>query len=124
MSTKWASRYLATEAGNDTFNLYDTSALAHADLIHAMRAAGHVPGLAINDGQLLANLRAQLGIGVSRAAGDPFRSGVIYNDFDAAPFLCRDKILGNARMTLSNPLFGDNKPNVSNTVFPSVEESL
>ena len=35
----WAKAYLDKEAGDDTFNLYDTSALAHADLIRAMRAA-------------------------------------------------------------------------------------
>jgi hypothetical protein len=84
-SARWASRYLGAEAGNDTFNLYDTSALAHADLIQAMRTAGNQHGLALGENELLGNLRAQLGIGVSRAAGDPFRSGVIYNGFDAAP---------------------------------------
>jgi endoglucanase len=84
-SARWASRYISTETGDDTFNLYDTSALAHADLVHAIRTAGVVKGLPLDEGNLLADLRAQLGIGVSRAAGDPFRSGVIYDGFDAAP---------------------------------------
>jgi hypothetical protein len=84
-SARWASRYIGNEAGDDTFNLYDTSALAHADLIMAMRSAGHLHGVALGVSRLLDDLQAQLGIGVSRAAGDPFRSGVIYNGFDAAP---------------------------------------
>ncbi len=33
----WATEYLATEAGQDTLNLYDTSAIAMADLVRAMR---------------------------------------------------------------------------------------
>ena len=37
----WATEYLASEAGDDTLNLYDTSALAMADLVRAMRAARH-----------------------------------------------------------------------------------
>ncbi len=35
----WAREYLANEAGHDTLNLYDTSALAHADLVRALRTA-------------------------------------------------------------------------------------
>ena len=33
----WATQYIAHEAGGDTLNLYDVSALAHADLIKAAR---------------------------------------------------------------------------------------
>jgi len=84
-SAKWARAYLGREAGEDTLNLYDTSALAHADLIRAMRAAEMPDGLAVGEGVLLADLRAQLGRGLARAAKDPFRSGAIYDDFDAAP---------------------------------------
>lgn len=81
----WAKAYLAEEAGDDTFNLYDTSALAHADLIRAMRAAAGATGLALGEEPLLADLRAQLEIGVKRSTGDPFVAGAIYDDFDAAP---------------------------------------
>ncbi len=81
----WARSYLANEAGDDTLNLYDTSALAHADLIRAIRAAGHPPGLAIGEARLVADLRAQLRIGDARATSDPFGAGAIYDDFDAAP---------------------------------------
>jgi endoglucanase len=84
-SAHWAAAYLASEAGEDTLNLYDTSALAHADLIRAMRAAPDRARLAVTEQRLLADLRAQLGRGRRRAARDPFRSGVQYDDFDAAP---------------------------------------
>jgi hypothetical protein len=70
----WARAYLAQEAGRDTLNLYDTSALAHADLIRA--GAVKAP--------LLRDLRAQLNRGVARATGDPFRAGASYNEFDVA----------------------------------------
>ncbi|MGW1342136.1 glycoside hydrolase family 9 protein [Kribbella sp. NPDC002412] len=75
----WARQYIEHEAGGDTLNLYDVSALAHADLIGAAR----------NDRQLVrelaADLRAQLQIGVGRAAADPFRAGAQYDNFDAVP---------------------------------------
>jgi hypothetical protein len=81
----WARRYIANEAGSDTFNLYDTSALAHADLVRAMRRAPGTSGLAIGKARLLADLRAQIRIGAARAADDPFHAGAVYNEFDAVP---------------------------------------
>jgi hypothetical protein len=81
----WARRYVATDAGSDTFNLYDTSALAHADLVRAMRHAPGIGGLAISKPRLLADLRAQIRIGTARAAADPFHAGAVYNEFDAVP---------------------------------------
>ena len=83
--SRWARAYLAAEAGDDTFNLYDTSALAHADLVRAIRAAGRPGGLALGEGKLLADLRAQLRRGEARAAHDPFGAAAVYDDFDAAP---------------------------------------
>lgn len=84
-SARWAQAYLRREAGADTLNLYDTSALAHADLIRAMRLAGRPAGLAVGERQLVAGLVAQLRQGRRRAAADPFRAGAIYSGFDAAP---------------------------------------
>jgi hypothetical protein len=81
----WAHAYLKHEAGNDTLNLYDTSALAHADLIRAMRHAGDPGGLDVTQSRLLADLRGQLDQGVARARRDPFGAGVVYDAFDAAP---------------------------------------
>lgn len=105
----WAGEYLRHEAGGDTLNLYDVSALAHADLVKAIRAASgtrpaavaplpgtaqdhgpseaRVPGLrvAVSEEQLIADLRAQLEIGAARAAKDPFMAGAAYDEFDAVP---------------------------------------
>ncbi|MGV9305210.1 glycoside hydrolase family 9 protein [Nonomuraea sp. NPDC003727] len=71
----WATEYIAKDTG-DTLNLYDVSALAHADLIRA--------GAPIK-GALVADLKAQLEIGAARAAKDPFRAGAAYDAFDSVP---------------------------------------
>jgi hypothetical protein len=68
------------QPGEDTLNLYDVSALAHAELVRALRAAG-TPG----EAALLADLRAQLRRAARRSRRDPFRAAVTYDDFDAAP---------------------------------------
>jgi hypothetical protein len=80
---RWARDYLDTEAGGDTLNLYDDSALAHAELIAAVRAAGG-RRLAVTPGELAGDLRRQLAAGARHAAGDPFRAGANYADFDVA----------------------------------------
>jgi hypothetical protein len=71
---KWAG------PGEDTLNLYDVSALAHAELVRALRASGTA-----GEAQLLADLRRQLTRAARRARHDPFRVAVTYDDFDAAP---------------------------------------
>ncbi|GAA1571873.1 hypothetical protein GCM10009789_26780 [Kribbella sancticallisti] len=80
LASHWAGEYLAHEAGGDTLNLYDVSALAHADLIRAARADRRVDVTALKN-----DLRAQLEIGVQRAAKDPFGAGAQYDNFDAVP---------------------------------------
>ncbi|MEU4194106.1 glycoside hydrolase family 9 protein [Kribbella sp. NPDC026611] len=75
----WAAQYLQHEAGGDTLNLYDVSALAHADLIRAARTDRPLVR------KLVGDLRAQLEVGASRAAADPFRAGAQYDNFDAVP---------------------------------------
>ncbi|WP_336215299.1 glycoside hydrolase family 9 protein [Nonomuraea sp. LPB2021202275-12-8] len=82
-SARWARGYLDEEPG-DTLNLYDVSALAHADLVKAMRAAG-TGGHAVSEADLIAGLKAQLDIGAHRAATDPFRAGARYDTFDSVP---------------------------------------
>jgi hypothetical protein len=77
----WARAYLSREAGQDTLNLYETSAVAHSELIEAMRAGG---ASGVTETELLADLRRQLDRGATRARRDPFRAGVVYDDFDAA----------------------------------------
>lgn len=83
-SALWITDYLATESGQDTLNLYDTSALAMGDLVRAMRATD-APLSGITEEMLLGGLRAQLHGAVARAAKDPFGAGVATDEFDAAP---------------------------------------
>ncbi|WP_406055798.1 glycoside hydrolase family 9 protein [Kribbella sp. NBC_00889] len=75
----WAGQYIEHEAGGDTLNLYDVSALAHADLIRANRSDRALVKKLADD------LRAQLEIGAERASADPFRAGAQYDNFDAVP---------------------------------------
>ncbi|MFJ1755000.1 glycoside hydrolase family 9 protein [Kitasatospora sp. NPDC088134] len=77
----WAKGYLANDKG-DTFNLYDTSALAHADLIRAIAAAGNPGGLAVSTADLTADLKRQTKAGADHAAADMFHAGGNYTDFD------------------------------------------
>ncbi|WP_433293866.1 glycoside hydrolase family 9 protein [Actinoplanes sp. CA-030573] len=79
----FARGYLAAETG-DTFNLYDVSALAHADLVTAIRQTGGGHDLAAGPGALVGDLRRQLRTGADRAAADPFHAGGVYTDFDVA----------------------------------------
>ena len=81
-SAYWAGEYRKHEAGGDTLNLYDVSALAEADLIRAARADHRVP---VDVAALKSDLRAQLEIGVARARKDPFGAGAQYDNFDAVP---------------------------------------
>jgi endoglucanase len=84
----WAKAYLGGEAGSDTLNLYDTSALAHYELYKAIGKAGTPAGLAVTQAQLLADLKAQVDKGIALAKNDPFKfaSGYGANALgDAAP---------------------------------------
>ncbi|MFD8432785.1 glycoside hydrolase family 9 protein [Streptomyces coelicoflavus] len=74
----WARAALKEERGA-TLGPGDVSALAHAGLL---TSADPDPGLAA---ALKAELRRQVETGRKRAAGDPFRSGVVPGDFDAVP---------------------------------------
>ncbi|PPS80389.1 glycoside hydrolase family 9 protein [Streptomyces sp. MH60] len=74
----WARAALREEHGG-TLGPADVSALAHADVL---TSADPGAGLAT---ALEAELRRQVETGRKRAAGDPFRSGVIPSDFDAVP---------------------------------------
>jgi endoglucanase len=80
-AARWVRDYLATDTG-DTFNLYDVSALAEADLLRAMQRAGGHGHLAVTRGDLLGDLRRQIRLGTSRSARDPFRAGGDYDQFD------------------------------------------
>ncbi|MBC3843647.1 glycoside hydrolase [Streptacidiphilus sp. 4-A2] len=78
----WAADYIKQDSGKDTLNLYDVSALAHADLITALKNAGDPSGLAVSPAALVANLKAQVAMGASVAASDIFHEGGDYTNFD------------------------------------------
>jgi endoglucanase len=85
----WARAYIAQghPAGGDTFNLYDTGAVAEAELLQALRSApspgtSPAPGLSR---ALLGDLAAQLTVAEHNAAGDPFALGLQLGSGDATP---------------------------------------
>lgn len=78
----YASDYIASDAGKDSLNLYDVSALAHADLATALAKAGSPSGLAVTKAQLIANLKSQVAAAAAASAPDIFREGGNYADFD------------------------------------------
>jgi endoglucanase len=77
----YAKDYIASDTG-DTFNLYDNSALAHADLIKAIAAAGSPGGLAVTPAALTADLKRQVQSAATKAGADVFHAGGNYTDFD------------------------------------------
>jgi len=82
-ATGWAKKYQASEH-TDALNLYDTSAVADTDLIGLLRARGAVPGLALGEAELVADLRRQIESGIEAAADNPLRHAVDVTNFDAA----------------------------------------
>lgn len=79
-SAHWAREYFRHERG-DTFNLYDDSALAHTDLVTAMRRH-HVFRLAVSRKQLIADLARQLRGAAAHAKSDPFGASGNIDEFD------------------------------------------
>jgi hypothetical protein len=79
-SAHWARQYFRTERG-DTFNLYDDSALAHADLVRALRGRSQ-HGLAVGRTALLADLARQLRGAAQHAQHDPFFASGDVDNFD------------------------------------------
>jgi endoglucanase len=80
-AARWARAYLA-QGHDDTFNLYDTGAVAEAELIQAMRQAGDFP---VAQATLLGDMAAQLRAGQAQAQGDPFALGTQLGGSDASP---------------------------------------
>jgi len=78
----WAQVYLGSDS-QEQLNLYDTSALAHTELIGLIRAT-HASGLEVSERQLVGDLKRQLDDGVEAAAEQPFGHAVAVTDFDAA----------------------------------------
>ncbi|MBV9379170.1 MAG: glycoside hydrolase family 9 protein [Streptosporangiaceae bacterium] len=89
-AARWARAYIAQghPAGGDTLNLYDTGAVAEAELLRAVRQAprhGHQAAPVISPRVLVNDLGAQLRTGEALAAGDPFGAGARLGASDAAP---------------------------------------
>jgi hypothetical protein len=82
--TLLALSHLELEGGPDTLDVYDTGALAFADLVRALRASPTATD-DVSETRLLDGLRAVLEPAATRAEQDPFRSGVGYAQGDAAP---------------------------------------
>jgi endoglucanase len=82
-AASFAKQYIGTDAKTDadTFNLYDTSALAHTDLVHAMAGAGN-PSLAVGKADLIKDLKRQIVAGDTHSDADPFRAAGNINQFD------------------------------------------
>jgi endoglucanase len=85
VAARWAKAYLAQghKPGGDTLNLYDTGAVAEAELLQAMRQSGAAPVVA--PATLLTDLAAQLRLGENWARGDPFALGTQLGPNDATP---------------------------------------
>jgi Glycosyl hydrolase family 9/Cellulase N-terminal ig-like domain len=77
----FAKGYITSDNG-DTFNLYDTSALAHADLLQALKKAGNPGGLAVTPAALVTDLKRQVQSAASKAQSDIFHAGGDYTNFD------------------------------------------
>jgi hypothetical protein len=81
VAARWARAYMA-QGHDDTFNLYDTGAVAEAELIQAMRQARDFP---VAPRTLLGDMAAQLRAGQAQAKGDPFALGAQLGGSDASP---------------------------------------
>jgi endoglucanase len=85
-AAKWAHAYLTgDDDGADSLNLYDVSALAHYELVKAMKKAGSPTDLAVTGSDLLNDLDSQIQAGSEQAKSDPFELGVAYATVDAVP---------------------------------------
>jgi hypothetical protein len=79
-SAHWAHKYFASSNHlQDSFNLYDVSALAHYELFRAMTKTGALSGLEVNQADLINDLNAQLAGGAMQASRDPFGLGLSYD---------------------------------------------
>jgi endoglucanase len=81
---RWARAYLA-EPRTDTLNLYDTGALAEAELLRALSGQPARPEYGSLRGALLGDMVKQLKLGESLSRGDPFGLGTTIGRSDASP---------------------------------------
>ncbi len=83
LAAHWAHAYITgPNDAADTLNLYDTSGLAHYDLVRAIRAAHDPRRLQVTPAGLLRDLRRQLGRAQAQGRTDPFGFGFPWAAYD------------------------------------------
>ena len=84
-AARWARAYIAQghPASGDTFNLYDTGAVAEAELLQAIRHSAGTPPIA--PVALLDDMASQLRVGEHWARTEPFGLGTSLGPADASP---------------------------------------
>jgi endoglucanase len=81
----WANAFLtSSEDGSDSLNLYDVSALAHDELVKAIRLANPT-GMAVTEQDLLADMHDQLNSAGLAGQHDPYALAAAYSNRDAMP---------------------------------------
>ena len=80
----WADARLRSAESKDTLNLYDVSALAHAELLRLLRASTP-SGLAVTADRLRADLVGQLDQARGKASHNPFGLGLWFTSGDPSP---------------------------------------
>ncbi len=80
-SARWADAYVHGNELGDTLNLYDVSALAHAELARAIDDTGP-SDLAVGRRRLVADIERQLDGAAAQAATEPFGFGFPYAAYD------------------------------------------
>jgi endoglucanase len=83
-AAQWAGAYIAHSGAGEGLNLYDVGALAHFELVRALRENGNPTGLAVSEAQLIANLGEQLQAAVAQSQSDPFGFGFPWDEADTA----------------------------------------
>ncbi|SER52386.1 N-terminal ig-like domain of cellulase [Lentzea xinjiangensis] len=78
-ATHWAKEFLATR-DPDTLNVYNISALGHADLAKLLKAG--VPGAEVTEAQVVGDLRRQLRQGADASESSPFRTAADVGTWD------------------------------------------
>ena len=133
-ASRWADDFIhSPKDTGDTFNLYDTSEMAHLELYRAIGAGG-AGGLLVTQPQLLADLRRQLdphrlqsqtepfGFGPTRGDPSPHAFGLVIvgTDYDRVTGTSRYAAMARAQLnwTLGGNAWGTSFVVGAGTVFP------
>ncbi|MFS8103183.1 glycoside hydrolase family 9 protein [Lentzea alba] len=78
-ATHWAKEFLAT-GDPDTLNVYNISALGHADLAPLLKKG--IPGAEVTEAQVVGDIKRQLAQGAAAAQNSPFRTAANVETWD------------------------------------------